>query len=162
MDKFECNYYIFIANDVIYDLNKRVTATEIARTLLFSGFWAFTSTAPLRGKLQPGDKVLIYLAGPGRRYFIAQATIATTPMIVDESVKKILQNLGLGFMSHSVQLTDIAMFGQVVHIVPLLPKLGFIKNKKNYGLHLRLSIVRISGEDYNLIVRHGNCSDALS
>ena len=72
----EHQHSIFVANDISMIKDRKILAIDIKDALLKYGFWSFSETAPLRAKLKEGDKVLFYLAGPGRREFVAVATIA--------------------------------------------------------------------------------------
>jgi len=149
----EVQHFIFIANNVPSGPRKETSATLIAKELLDINRWAFTESAPLRSKLYPGDKVLIYLAGVGRRHFVAGATVSSPSCLIDSKsqLANLLSNLSLGFMRYSINLQDVKWFKNKVDIKPLIADLRFIKNKQNYGLHLRLPIARIDKNDFDLI-----------
>lgn len=153
----EHQHFIFIANDISIIADKKISAIDIKDKLLKHGFWSFSETAPLRAKLREGDRVLVYLAGPGRREFVAVATIATNAeeLVSGSEEKKILSGLGIGFLKYKVQLKDVLNFPSAIKIAQLIDKLNFIVDKKNYGLHLRLPIVRINSTDFELILTNG-------
>lgn len=153
----EHQHFIFIANDISMIADKKISAIDIKDKLLKHGFWSFSETAPLRAKLREGDRVLIYLAGPGRREFVAVATIAKNAeeLVSGSEEKKILSGLGIGFLKYKVQLKDVLNFPSAIKITYLIDKLNFIIDKKNYGLHLRLPIVRINSTDFELILTNG-------
>lgn len=155
----EHQHYIFIANDISMLEDRKISAVDIKDTLLKQGFWSFTETAPLRAKLKEGDRVLIYLAGPGRREFVAVATIASTAEELENGSeeKKVLSRLGISFLKYKVQLKDIVNFSNAIKIKNLIDKLNFVVDKKNYGLHLRLPIVRINMTDFELILKGDEC-----
>lgn len=144
-------YWIFVANDLPLSPVKTVAAEKIADVLLARGYWAFTEAAPLRTRLRPGDRVLIYLAGPGRRHFVARARIASSTQPVDAAKTRDLESLGLSIFPYAVLLGEIERFRVPVSIKPLIPRLNFISEKRNYGLHLRLPIIRIPQADFDLI-----------
>ncbi|HHY32799.1 MAG TPA: EVE domain-containing protein [Firmicutes bacterium] len=146
------NYFIFVANDVQISPEEVASAYDIADALLGRGFWAFTTQAPLRTKLVKGDEVLVYLAGPGRRYFVAAAQVAAESGKVSKEQRDILRGFGLSFMEHSIVLSNIRRLEPFIEIRPLIPNLDFIVNKENYGLHLRLPIVQIKREDFDRII----------
>lgn len=149
-------YFIFVANDISISSDGKISAVDIKEKLLENHFWAFTETAPLRTKLNKGDEILLYLAGPGRREFVATATVASLLEEIDKKSKEreILVELGLGFLKYLVKLDSICIFEKGIKIVPLRPQLDFIVDKKNYGLHLRLPIVRLQLADFQLILKH--------
>ena len=157
----EHQHYIFVANDISMLEDRKTSAIDIKDTLLKHGFWSFSETAPLRAKLQEGDRVLFYLAGPGRREFVAVATIANTAEELERGSKekKVLSELGIGFLKYKVQLKDVVNFPNGIKITHLIDKLNFIVDKKNYGLHLRLPIVRINSTDFELNFRNDSDED---
>ena len=152
----EHQQFIFVANDISMIENRKISAINIKDTLLEHGFWSFSETAPLRAKLREGDRVLIYLAGPGRREFVAVATIenGAEELVKGSKEKGILSKLGIGFLKYKVQLKDVVSFPNGIKISHLIDKLNFIVDKKNYGLHLRLPIVRINSTDFELILKN--------
>ena len=152
----EHQQFIFVANDISMIENRKISAINIKDTLLEHGFWSFSETAPLRAKLREGDRVLIYLAGPGRREFVAVATIANgaEELVKGSKEKGTLSELGIGFLKYKVQLKDVVSFPNGIKISHLIDKLNFIVDKKNYGLHLRLPIVRINSTDFELILKN--------
>ena len=84
----EHQHFIFVANDISMIEDSKVSAIDIKNTLLKYGFWSFSETARLRAKLREGDRVLIYLAGPGRREFVAVATIANNAEELERGSRK--------------------------------------------------------------------------
>lgn len=156
----EHQHYIFIANDISLIQDKKVSAVDIKDTLLKHGFWSFAEKAPLCAKLKEGDRVLIYLAGRGRKAFVANAIIANSAEQIAEGSKErdIINKLGIGFLKHKIILKNIDLFPNYVKILDVIDKLNFIIEKKNYGLHLRLPIVRVNQEDFELILKCSNVS----
>jgi predicted RNA-binding protein len=155
-DIMEKSYFIFVANDISL-LDKKISVVDIKDILLTNSFWAFTGTAPLRSKLKMGDEVLIYLAGQGRREFVAAVTIAnSSEPILKGSIEEeiVLSNLGIVFLKYKISLKNVHFLHNSVKISPHLKELRFIRDKKNYGLHLRLPIVRICSEDFELILSY--------
>lgn len=152
----EHQHFIFVANDISMIEDSKVSAIDIKNTLLKYGFWSFSETARLRAKLREGDRVLIYLAGPGRREFVAVATIANgaEELVIGSEEKKVLSGLGIGFLKYKVQLKDVVNFSNGIKITHLIDKLNFIVHKKNYGLHLQMPIVPINSTDFELIIKN--------
>jgi mevalonate kinase len=101
------SYFIFIANDILLSPKKKLSADEIANTLLSQGFWAFSEQAPLRKKLFEQDELLIYLAGHKRRHFVATAQVAKKSDKITENEQKILKKLGLSYMQYRVLLNNV-------------------------------------------------------
>lgn len=70
-----------------------------------------------------------------------------------------MSELGIGFLKYKVQLKDVVNFPNGIKITHLIDKLNFIVDKKNYGLHLRLPIVRINSTDFELILKNDSDED---
>lgn len=144
------SFFIFVAMNTFLD-DKIIPATDIVNVLLNKNFWAFSENAPVKHKLKPGDTVLFYVGGKGRHHFVATAKIKKPIQKIHEDKLKILQELGLSFLTYTVELSDVNWFKKEIKIVPLKEQLYFIKDKKNYGLALRLPVREISEEDYKKI-----------
>lgn len=142
--------FIFLTNDVPRSPDLTSLAAPIANELLNDGFWAFTDQAPVKSKLQPGDQVLIYLAGPLRRYFMASAVVDSKLEYFekDSSCSQLLDKFGLPFMRTGIRLGDVSWFVRPGPIRELILKLTFIRDKKNYGRHLRLPVARIPEHNF--------------
>lgn len=70
-------YYIFVVNDVKKD-HYRIEAEKIVDYLLNKKIWIFQDTYPLNRqikKLKRSDKVIIYLAGQKRMFFLGSFEI---------------------------------------------------------------------------------------
>lgn len=147
----DVSYYIFVANDLQGTTSEAVSASTIFEELSTRGFWAFTAAAPLRAKLCSGDQVLLYLAGLGRRHFVAAVTLGSVAMPLEPVHSRVFEELGIPFFEYSVSMKSVRRLAEPIAIKPLVHQLSFITDKVNYGLHLRLPIVRISKEDYELI-----------
>lgn len=151
--------FIFIVNDILGEENTKISATTIAKTLLTAGIWIYRDNSPNLKWIKDNDKILIYLCGPGRRHFVASVQVIEEAklfrdksIVLDEAVYSIATQLGLRWMSLYTKVEVEKVFKEPVEIQPLVDRLQFIKDKKNYGLHLRLPIVKISDEDFNLIL----------
>lgn len=156
------NHYLFVANDVPCAPGRKISAETIADTLLKARFWAFTEHAQGRARLTPGDRVIIYLAGRGRQHFVAAAEVQSTSRDPQEREKEILSQLGLSFMRFTVPLSGVRKFDSPIPIGELIERLRFIKDRKHYGLHLRSPVVRITEDDYNLIMSQASVHDRTS
>jgi len=144
-------YYAAVAMDV--DLQEsKLSALEIVKILLDNGFWAFSGSAPVKEKLAVGDKILFYVGGRGRHYFIANGLVKSTVNNANDEQKVILNSLGIAFFSKVVSIGEIEWFGTPIELIPLKERLSFIADKKNYGLSLRLPLREITEEDYKMII----------
>lgn len=143
--------YIFVASRV--ETGSQVAyARDIAKRLLENHVWLFSDRAPHVQRMTAGDKVLVYLAGPGERVFIATAVLAEPMREASEREKHYLKDLGLTWFTRAVTIKDVRWFDNAVEIAPLVPDLAFIGNKKYYGHYLRQAVAKIPGEDYERVV----------
>jgi predicted RNA-binding protein len=145
-------YYIFIINNIEIG-NKIIKAEEILDTLLNKKIWLFNTFSPNFKKIKKDDKILVYIAGKNRRYFVGGFTI-TGEMVKHENesptnhVEKMLFNL----FEYSINIEKIIMFTKPINILDIKERLHFIKDKKNYGLYFRLATKLIDQRDYEFII----------
>ena len=151
------NHYIFTINDMPISPNKSISAIEIADRLFECNTWVYNEKTPLLKKLLPKDRILIYVCGANRRYFLAEIELLGKPesFPAESPLAKLAKELGLGWMKMYTSIRLIRRFEPPIPISNLIGSLEFIKDKKNYGLNLRLPIVNISLSDHGalLIVR---------
>lgn len=145
--------YIFTVNDVAYDSNLVIDAKTIFEKLIYAKIWLFRQRAPYVGKLDKNDRVLIYLCGKGRRYFIAEIEVMNKVKPLDHKFRLLAKDLGLGWMTMYCNIELIAKFDKTIPINPLIDNLSFIVNKNNYGLNLRLPVIKIPLNDYLIITQ---------
>lgn len=143
--------FIFIINDLVIGFNL-INAEEISEKLLDRNIWLISLSTPHFTKFSPEDKVLIYLAGKGRRYFAANFTIKSDvykhDLIPTTDDEKILFKT----FDYAVNIDNIRRFEQPVPILDIKEDLAFIKDKKNYGLFFRQATKLINDEDYSKIL----------
>ena len=102
--------------------------------------------------MKPKDKVIIYIAGKGNRYFYAHFEIldkVREHAVVYNSAKE-RDALSMFNLACSIRVIDI--WQNRVYIEFVKENLNFISDKKNYGLFFRQSTKVISEDDYRLIV----------
>lgn len=142
-------YYIFFINNI--SVRESIySAEEIKNYLLRHSFWAFSINAPNLKKLAEGDKVVVYLAGKGNRFFAADFTISSEPYRVE---KDALDPEWLPMFPFRVEIKNIKQWKEMLPISDAIDKLDFIQDKKNYGLHFRQSTKIIGEKDYQTIVQ---------
>ena len=149
-------HYLLTVNDVPINNNATMKAEVIINSLFTHNTWIFREGAPLLKRLKIGDKAMIYVCGPNRRYFMAEIIFLDEVKSFSGNTKlaKLVENLGLVWMSLSVEIEVTKLFRKPVDIRPLIPSLSFIVDKKNFGLNLRQSIISIPEHDYELIAKH--------
>lgn len=141
-------YYIFFINNI--ELGEQVwSAEDIRNFLLKNNLWAFSSNAPNLKYLAEGDRVIIYLAGKGNRFFTADFTIACKPYEVKLEPN---EPEWLTLFPIRINVRNIKIWAEQLPIGDVLEQLDFIKDKKNYGLYFRQSTRVIDEKDFLLIL----------
>ncbi|TMV47042.1 EVE domain-containing protein [Paenibacillus mesophilus] len=146
-------HFIFVVNDM--DLGSlKLNGEDIIKELLSKKIWVYSKNAPNIMKINKGSKVILYLAGKGRRSFVCSFELSddikendTLEPILDESYSKLFTLFKL-----SSPLTNIKIFNNKVNISDIKESLDFIVDKKNYGLYFRQSTKVISEKDYDTIL----------
>ena len=132
--------------------DSKISAIDITKTLLDKGFWAFSDSAPVKEKLDIGDRILFYVGGKNRHYFIAYGVVKSKVGLANKEQEAILDNLSIGFFNKTIAVEKVHWFTEPIELIPLKNELSFIADKKNYGLSLRLPVREIPKEDFNKIV----------
>jgi len=141
-------YYIFFINNI--ELGEQVwIAKDIMNFLLEKKLWAFSTNAPNLKYLSEGDRVVIYLAGKGNRFFNADFTIANKPNEVKPEPN---EPDWLTMFPIRIDINNIRLWAEQLPISDVISQLEFIKDKKNYGLYFRQSTRVIEESDFSIIV----------
>jgi len=143
-------YYIFFINNI--GLGESIyLAKEIMNYLLAQNQWAFTINAPNIRYFGEGDRVVIYLAGKGNRFFAADFTISSKPYEAEENTH---DPDWLAMFPIRVEIQNINQWKEPLPVNDVIDKLSFIQDKKNYGLYFRHSTKLIGEKDYYTIVQN--------
>ena len=149
-------YWMFILNDLFID-SVVLAAEEIAEYLLQKEVWQYTPLTPNIKKIKKGDKVLVYLAGPKRKYFYAtfeiQEQIKSTNMELKKS-EDWKESFNRMFKLDSPICSVEKFKGKIYLDEELRARLSFIVDKRNWGLYFRQGIRMLSEKDYKVIM---NC-----
>lgn len=128
-----------------------INAKDIANLLSKHNLWLFSPhTAKVRS-LKAGDALLVYLAGKSNRVFVGTFKLNSKPAPLEEATPDELKPLAK-YYSLAAPIEDVILWEKPKPIVELLPRLSFITDKKNYGLHLRQGLRQIPEEDFEVVV----------
>lgn len=152
-------HYVFVVMDVPVSNNLTVKAEEVAEALISNKIWLFRDRGGNVLKLREGDKILIYIGGKNKRYFVCSFEIsggvkkfsANNFEPNNERIVNVAKKLGLVWMTYFTEIKSVIMFKEPIPLNPLIESLNFIRNKKYYGLNLRVSAISIPENDYKLI-----------
>lgn len=150
-DEDQSNCWIFIVVDHLIG-SRTVSAMDVLKDRLERKIWIVNSKNPNVKHLREGDEVIFYLGRSRReRGFIGIGVLASKP-------RSLMKLDGVEYASPSskfdqvVELRDVKLWEKVKPVVKIVPRLGFIKNKRNWGIYLQGGIVRIFKRDFELIV----------
>ncbi|WP_226606457.1 EVE domain-containing protein [Bacillus cereus] len=145
-------YYIFVINDIEIG-SKKIKAEGTLEFLLKERIWLYNLNTPNFRRIGNGDKVLIYLAGAGRRFFKAKFNIASEMFKHNFSSLGEKEKILFKMFEYASHIEQIEIFKEPMGIMELKSELEFIKDKKNYGLFFRQSTKQISEEDYKRVLK---------
>ncbi len=148
-------HYLFIINDFVLE-DKMFTGKEIADRLLENKHWVFTPSTPNIKKIKPKDKVIVYIAGKGNRYFYANFEILDEIQEHNLTPSGELEDVLYSIFSLACKIKVLNIWSKPISIADIKEDLNFITDKKNYGLFFRQSTKVIGEEDYNLINTRGS------
>jgi len=143
--------YMFIVNDLKIGYDD-INYERIIETLFKEKEWIFPKTnVPNIDYFKKGDNVLLYVAGSGRRYFYGQFQIENSVEELKEYKHEFYK-----YFSRKINITGIKKWSSKVYMKDIKDNLDLIKDKKNYGLHLRQSVRELSFKDYEFISKKYN------
>lgn len=159
-------YMIFILND-ISTRESTISGRILADILLSNKIWIFNKNTPNLRKMNQGDKVLVYIAGKGNRYFFASFELGdnqANKSIISIDKLKSADNIEKPLLTHIFKMFDlqwpiknIQIWDKPVDISSIKDDLEFIIDKKNWGLFFRQSTKVILEDDFNRILqKHKN------
>lgn len=141
--------YLVIINDV--RRSDGVTSSEeILDFLISRNVWVFPAHAPHVRRLEPGDKLIIYLAGES--VFAAKTLVASKPAPLEGKLLHEAEHLGLSWFDSFIKIEGTELFEPPRSIRKLVNRLKFITNKEYFGLSLRLSPRKLDEKDLRVIL----------
>jgi hypothetical protein len=128
--------FMFVVNDIDFG-NVKFDAEQITEILLSRKLWLYTPITPNTHRFSEGDKVLVYIAGRNRRHFYASfqldSPVQSTPI------------------EPKTPISNIQKWAPPLQIAKIKDVIGFITDKRNWGLFFRQANKIVSDEDYALI-----------
>lgn len=146
--------YIFVVNDIPLE-NETLKAETIVDILLKQKIWLLNRNTPNLRWMKSGDKVILYLAGKGRRYFYCTFELGESIVQHNKSSKEAAESYLYEFFELEIPIKNIEYFNPKVYISEIKETLDFIVDKKNYGLYFRQSTKIIDGNDFEKIINMG-------
>ena len=150
------SFFIFV-NSASYDHNdKRVRSPEIFSYRLKNNSFPLYYRTKHKKVLKPSDSVIFYLAGnivSKTQRFIAYGTI--DEIKVDEGYNEDDVHLSLP-IEKVVRLKSVIVGKKSVSIYDVKDKLSFVSKKKKWGSSMQGGVIRITENDYNLLVKEMN------
>lgn len=121
--------WIFIIKDTESEFKKRIEDKR----------WPIYKFTKHKRQLRKGDNVIFYMAGSGGKKFLGMGELASE---LKDS----------GSMDSIVMLSNTKTWKDPVPMNNVLEHLKFITNKVNWGIHFQGGVIKISDDDYNLIL----------
>lgn len=144
------DHYILIANSI--EWSPHTTGLVVAETLAKHSVWLASQYTPFRRDYKHGDRVLLYVAGPGARYLVGDAVVAGPVTGVTPADARLAEELGLDTFHERIPLDNVRLWEKPLLLKPLVGRLDFVKDKRNWGLNLRQAAARIPEHDYRVIM----------
>jgi predicted RNA-binding protein len=146
----EITNYLIVVNDVALE-SDLISGARIVDFLISRRVWIFPPYAAHLKRFKIGDRLIIYLASKSRA-FVAEGRVASIPAALQGDLLEGVRELQLLWFDRFVKLERVRKFPQPRPIRELVPRLRFIRDKKNYGLSLRQGVRRIDERDARLIL----------
>lgn len=146
------NHYIVLATKIQFP-GRVIVPSEIWKTLSERETWYFTPAAPHRHRIETGDRFLFYLGSKqGGGQFVGHGLASSGVEPLTTADKVFLDSWGIRIFSSRLSFEFVRPLQSGVSIKPLVEDLEFIKDKRNYGLHLRLGVIKVNEKDFNFVL----------
>ena len=119
----------------------RGTILEMIEKVKTSGKWYIGRKTLYRKQLSKGDKILFYQAGEEGKKFVGSGELLSNLQVDDTNIFDF------------VTVGNIELWRKHVPINDLIDDLSFIKDRKHWGLYIQGGIVRITKDDFELVLR---------
>lgn len=146
------NHWLFTVKDAKIGTMKK-KGIEIYRQRMADRFWGLGERVSNRYYLEPGDKVVFYLAGIDGHKLLGTCILDSGYYALSEEDKQNLWHGPFFRSAHGVWLKEVRAWKSPKSIHSLIRKLQFIEDPFVWGTYLQGSIRRISDDDYNTIVQ---------
>lgn len=145
-------YFIYVVSDYFYGDNGIISAEEIVEILIERKTWLFSPFTPNLSKIGEEDKVVIYLAGKGRKVFVASFEIDGKVTLNSLHAQNEKERVLFEMFSLSAAIKNAEKWEYHVPIKSLISTLDFITLKSNFGVFLRKSTKVIQKADFERIM----------
>ncbi len=145
------NCWVFIVVNHQID-GQMMFAKDVLADRMKRKIWLVNSKNPNVKRLNEGDEVIFYLGGKqGGRGFAGIGVLTSKPCALSGSNYAKYGSPSSRF-DKVVELRDLRLWKKVKPVAKIVPRLNFIKNKRSWGAYLQGGIVRISKQDFELLI----------
>lgn len=150
------NFYIFV-NSASYDLNDKVVrAPDIFSYRMKNNAFPLYYRTKHKKNLKPDDSIIFYLAGSivkKTQRFIAYGKIKDIKVDQYYDEEDVHSSLPI---EKVVRLKSLVVGKNSVSIYDVKDKLSFVSKKKKWGSSMQGGVIKITEEDFNLLVQEMN------
>lgn len=146
-------YFILVASDQAPEFGPPLSAAKVASHRLSNNYWPLSQRTPNRKLLKAGDQCLVYIAGTKAcsQTFYGSASIEAVAFW-SEPDKFGIDSLAMGSVYETkLRLTKVCIFSNPVAIRPLLNRLEFHEDRKDWGRSLQGGCRKITRSDYEMV-----------
>jgi len=155
MQSKERNHYLVMKRSGFTPDGKYMEATESAMALLNARIWPLFKQTPCKNRVKPGQKILVYLAGPDAdcQQVIASVTIDSIAEWSERQHRKQCPILLEDIPSLVLNLSDICIFDTPIRVKEHLHHLDLVpqKNPKKWGAALVGGMKTLTLNDYQIL-----------
>lgn len=145
------NFYILVGNSVDHYWRGKVAARVVAQRRTEAKLWPLYRNTPHQREVQPGDGVILYLAGDKERNFVAIASAGA--IVSSKGYDADGDDVVTDPPTSLLQLKNVKWMKKERSIYDIKDELDFIpKNNKKWGCVLQRGIKKISKKDFDTIV----------
>jgi len=149
----EKNYFLLVASPQTLASGRVLHPAEVIKHRLNARYWPLSHHTPNRARIKRGDECLAYLAGTrkGSQSFSGRMTVSASEVWTGPEDSEIDLH-GASPYVQKLHVENVQFFREPIPIRPLLPRMAFHGERKNWGVMLQGGCKLISFEDWSVIV----------
>lgn len=148
------SYWILVVKDHKL-IDRIIPAEEVLKDRVKNKFWSLNARTRNIQKIKPGDHVLFYVTGRNERGFRGCGVIATEPHPMTPEQRFHIIGMPSEAFDYAVDFSEAEVWDRLVTLEEVAEKLSILKARHHLKPPFRGSIIRISEEDYQTILRSG-------
>lgn len=147
------SYWILLVKDHRL-MDRIIPAGEVLKDRVKNKFWSLNSRTRNIDKIKPGDRVLFYVTGKNERGFKGSGVVATEPHPMTPEQRFHIVGMPSEAFDYAIDFSEAETWDKPITLEEIADKVSILKGKRYQKTPFRGSIIKISKEDYQMILQY--------